>query len=224
MGYINGGELNTIKSDAIVIGNYNASADGRLGGFVGMSAGKVDVKKCWFAGSVENTYTGGKKVGGFIGDLYSGTLTMSDCLNTGVVTSAFKGGYSIAAGFIGHLHNNSTATLTDCLHTGSVIATDASKACAAFAGNIVSSAKLNIYTSYVDTDKCSVATGYREGTITVYDVNNNPQVINGPNQLPNIMKLSNGTTGTGTLIGFDFDTIWVVVPEKTPILKSFEEK
>jgi len=224
VGYINGGELNTIKSDAIVIGNYNASADARLGGFVGMSAGKVDVKKCWFAGSVENTYTGGKKVGGFIGDLYSGTLTMSDCLNTGVVTSAFKGGYSIAAGFIGHLHNNSTATLTDCLHTGSVIATDASKTCAAFAGNIVSSAKLNIYTSYVDTDKCSVATGYREGTITVYDVNNNPQVISGSNQLPNIMKLSNGTTGTGTLIGFDFDTIWVVVPEKTPILKSFEEK
>lgn len=223
-GYVNGGNFNTIKSDAIVVGNYSSSADVRLGGFTGMSAGTVNIENCWFAGNVKNTYTSGKKVGGFIGDLYSGTLTIKDSLNTGIVNSAFTGGYPIAAGFIGHLHNNSTATITDCLFSGSVDTANATKEGAAIVGNIVSSASLNIYTSYVDTAKSNVATGYKEGTITVYDVNNNSLVISGSNQLPNEMKLSEATDESGKVSGFDFNEIWTTASSITPILTSFKDE
>lgn len=223
-GYVNGGNFNTIKSDAIVVGNYSSSADVRLGGFTGMSAGTVNIENCWFAGNVKNTYTSGKKVGGFIGDLYSGTLTIKDSLNTGIVNSAFTGGYPIAAGFIGHLHNNSTATITDCLFSGSVDTANATKEGAAIVGNIVSSASLNIYTSYVDTAKSNVATGYKEGTITVYDVNNNSLVISGSNQLPNEMKLSEATDESGKVSGFDFNEIWTTASSITPILASFKDE
>ena len=223
-GYANGGNFNTIKSDAIVVGNYSSSADVRLGGFTGMSAGTVNIENCWFAGNVKNTYASGKKVGGFIGDLYSGTLTIKDSLNTGGVNSAFTGGYPIAAGFIGHLHNNSTATITDCLFSGSVDTPNATKEGAAIVGNIVSSASLNIYTSYVDTAKSNVATGYKEGTITVYDVNNNSLVISGSNQLPNEMKLSEATDESGKVSGFDFNEIWTTASSITPILTSFKDE
>ena len=144
-------ELNTVKSDANVVGTVSNEAlcTGGMIGFV-YGGGSVTIDNCWFAGNVKGTQGTdkiGKRIGGFVGDLRQGTLTMNDCLYTGNVSSAVTSGYTFAAGFVGWIQSGTTANITDCLHAGTITVNSGCKEGAAFAGNIAGT--LNITTSYV---------------------------------------------------------------------------
>ena len=215
VGYVNGGTIDTVYSNATV----KSSGGGYQGGIVGVGK-SVTIDNSWFAGNVINTNTSGQRLGGFVGEFSSGTLTMNDCLNTGIVTAAYNGTtYPLVAGFVGNIVANLTATMTDCLNTGRVT-TSASIPGVALAGCVNSGATLNIYTSYSDADKCTTVIGYAGGTVKSYDENNTASSVASKATTETTMNMSKATTETGVIAGFDFEHVWEVT-DATPILKSF---
>ena len=85
-----GGVLDTVYSDAIVVGSGY-----QIGGLIGRAnhGALINYKmtNCWFDGSVNvhNTTAAMSYVGGLAGGLIQGYLDMDNCLNTGSVTYTF---------------------------------------------------------------------------------------------------------------------------------------
>ena len=77
------GSVDNVYSDATIV-----SAGKDCGGIVGRING-TDTKsfgRCWYNGNIT---TSGNQCGGLIGNVIMGTLNMTNCVNTGVVTSIY---------------------------------------------------------------------------------------------------------------------------------------
>lgn len=84
-----GGTIENVYCDVVVVGNNN-----NFGGFIGRhrrSQNPMTIENCWFAGVVSN---GSSYTGAFIGNALSQS-TLTNCLNTGFVSGAktYTGGF-----------------------------------------------------------------------------------------------------------------------------------
>ena len=215
------GNFDSVYSDAIVV-----CSNARVGGFFGMGNTSVSMNQCWFAGTVTNTSTN-TRTGGFIGNMYAGTLTMTNCLNSGTVdVSAYTtNNYPLAGGFVGQVgvkNNNPgvTVTIENCLNTGTKVTASDSTSYGAFTGYMYHNTDFTITTSYSDKSKCN-SMGY-------YSFNEGTKINELTDKTAASALLSQAFVNPedmldAKLVGFNFDTVWKAVPEKTPILKSFEK-
>lgn len=217
-GWVSNAQFDSIYSDAIV-----TCANSVVGGFMGMSDATVTMNNCWFNGAVANTGTGKNRTAGFVGEHYSGTLTMTNCLNSGTVdvsaysTAAGNGNYyPKAGGFFGQLRG--TANVTDCLYTGEkVLNSDATISAktvyGAFSGYMETGAVITVTTSYADSSKCNSRGYYSGNTVTGYDASiflAHEKVI--------------GANATTNLTGFDFNNTWSVIADGKVVLTTFENE
>ena len=222
-GYANGGVFDNVKSDAIVVTSVT-----RAGGFIGMGLGSIDMDDCWFAGKVTTTLSGNNiRTGGFMGTMYSGTLDMTNCLNTGAVSATSSSGYMKVSGFVGEASSSSketaTVNFTDCLNAGTV--TKGTGNYGAFVGYTWENATVNAYTSYnTDASAYAAIINYEKyDTVNVYDDSNTAITVADMSIDSSAITGDAATAETG-LAGFDFDNIWIVVTNGTPVLKSFEDE
>ena len=220
------GQFDTVYSDAIVV-----SSNARVGGFFGMGNTTVSMNKCWYAGTVTNIGTNSTRTAGFIGNMYGGTLAMTNCLNSGIVEVAYnKNNYAMAGGFVGQVgySGNTTGvvvTIEDCLSVGTKATPADTTVFGAFIGYLYDKATLTITESYADKDKCNSMGYYSLSTNTIngYTGNSNKTTVStllGKFFISNDKML--GELGKTNLVGLDFENVWAVVPSKTPILKFFE--
>lgn len=208
------GTIDTVYSNAIV----NAKA-ARIGGIVGQINGSnVVVKNCWFDGRVTNMGNSkeGRQTGGIAGVAHAGKLTMSNCLNTGVVdASAYRFDHNtssvvtiapLAGGLIGYIVKGMDASISDSLATGRVLYSNVANG---GYGTAVGYSEVNvkITNSYAIDGICkSALDGKSEGSFEVVPTS----------------KISGVKGYQWTLL--DFQKYWAVVTNPTngtPILKSF---
>ena len=211
VGEIKGGVIDTVKSDAIV-----KSSNAFHGGLVGMTEGAATILNCWFAGKVTNTVTNSTKnirVGGMVGGLYTGSLTIENCLNTGNIDiSQFdNGNYPQVGGFVGEVGNSSkpvvTITIKDCLNTASISVKSTAKRHGAIMGYVRTGVTAEVYSTYADSDKCSVTIGdgYQETpVINIYDSQDNV-VAEDKMLITNSAITGDMATSATGLVGFDFN-------------------
>lgn len=118
------GTLSNVYSNATVIGTKNY-----LGGLVGIVGASSTLERCWFAGSVTNELNSGapdRGTGGLVGVLYTTTLTMKNCLNTGTVnaeayTAASNGAINpCVGGLLGRAYGACTVNISQCLNAGEI--------------------------------------------------------------------------------------------------------
>lgn len=110
---VSAGIYDTIYSDAIVI-----AGNAKSGGFTGQYIGSKSMNNCWYAGTFTATSTSARFHGGLIGCV-PGSLTLTNCLNTGKIESKYNAGTNPqAGGLIGQL--TGTANITSCLNVGLV--------------------------------------------------------------------------------------------------------
>lgn len=109
------GTLDTVYSDAIVDHTDGAHAGGLVGMITSTTTTNKIINSC-FAGSV----IGHVGVGGILGTLKDAQVTISHCMNTGLIT-----GGEASGGLCGYVYNDKGATvlaeltLEDCLNVGS---------------------------------------------------------------------------------------------------------
>ena len=116
VGWYANGTFDTIYSNAIVKG-YASASKNHGGGLFALMATNATATKCWFDGEV----TGAKYVGGITSYNQAGVV-LTDCFNTGVVTSTItkneNSNYSYVGGIVGYAAAN--ITLVNCVEAGSV--------------------------------------------------------------------------------------------------------
>ena len=218
------GTLDTVYSNAIV-----ESESYRVGGLVGaVFVPGFQMKSCWYDGIITNT-SQNRGTGGLLGTAYSGSdVTMTECLNTGIVDASIcTNSIPKSGGLIGDIAG--TAVMTDCLNTGTIVGTYG----AAIAG-CVNGGKLTCNTTYGCGSDNVVTYCSTSNFIVNYNcyagedssTRNNDTCKSVP-----VVSLSartdNNPYGTGAtreLGGFDFDTVWTVIPNETPVLQLFESK
>lgn len=218
------GTLDTVYSNAIV-----ESESYRVGGLVGaVFVTGFQMKSCWYDGIITNT-SQNRGTGGVLGTAYSGSdVTMTECLNTGIVdASTCTNSIPKSGGLIGDIAG--TAVMTDCLNTGTVVGTYG----AAIAG-CVNGGKLTCNTTYGCGSDNVVTYCSTSNFIVNYNCyageNSSTRNNNNCKSVP-VVSLSDrsdndpyGTGATSELGGFDFDTVWTVVPNETPVLQLFESE
>lgn len=207
-GYDESSTFETIYSDALV---NSSSKNG--GGLIGVSKGTT-IRNCWFDGRVASSRAkADNMIGGLVGNAYSGTTTIENCLNTGVVNAmntSVTDGEPDVGGLVGMVTD--TVTLTSCFNAGEVkygvTNSDTSLAgYGAFFGTVTG-------TVNVTEDKPSYATfesSTRRGYDSDYLIRTNREAT---------LK---GVAAATTLQDASFDSaIWTLDSGYTPILKSFE--
>ena len=109
------GEFDNIYSDAILVSTHNY-----VGGIIGdVNKGGSDthtIKNCWFNGSIQMK---GDAIyaGGITGVAMQGTVNISNCLNTGSISSERTAGVNIG-GIVGCAHNDVKLNITNCVNAG----------------------------------------------------------------------------------------------------------
>ena len=207
VGKANGGEFNNIYSDAIV-----DSTDVYVGGIMGMVNGghSITMDNCWSAGPV----TGQTEVGGIIGRI-SGTATVTNCLNSGDITSSSTATTLYVGGLFGSKANNgtSTATIRYCLNLGEVHCSQASgvEGYAAVIGK--ADGTTTIEHTYATTESCGV---YATGNVTVDGQHSKWQVSKDE------IKGKDAKDKMPSLFNILLTTKWDWVEDKTPVLKDFK--
>ena len=109
------GEFDNLYSDAILVSTHNYV--GGIVGDVNKSAGDTHtIKNCWFNGSIQMKGDA-IYVGGITGVAMQGTVNISNCLNTGSISSERTGGVNVG-GIVGCAHNNVKLNITNCVNAG----------------------------------------------------------------------------------------------------------
>lgn len=121
------GNIETVYSNAIVVSNGS-----NTGGIIGHVTGASNhvIRNCWFDGTVTSDQI---NVGGLVGLISAVTkpneVSISDCLNTGTVTSNYdvvdgsKNLMPFAGGFVGYYGSSAMLNVSDSLDVGSVTVT-----------------------------------------------------------------------------------------------------
>lgn len=95
-------------------GAVTASNSAFVGGLVGKTGGAVTIRNCSFSGSVSSSKTGSTAaVGGVVGRVNAGTVTLRDCANFAAVTG------SVAGGVLGYCTSKNNV-IENCSNTGTV--------------------------------------------------------------------------------------------------------
>ena len=122
------GSMDGVYSDAKIV-----SVEGNIGGMAGrVSQASADVEStitnCWYNGEIEYNYNGvignDNRVGGYIGYITTGTVTISNCLKTRELLCTFTGAQYKANKAIGGMvgANAGTLTMSDIIMAGDVTA------------------------------------------------------------------------------------------------------
>lgn len=214
VGYAKKVNIDSVYSDATVI--CTTARD--IGGLVGIVTDGVahSITNCWFDGEVH----GYVRVGGFVGQLSNGTMQMTDCLSTGMVTSDYVNGGLQLGEFCGRLNNSAQITFTDCLNVGDV-QVDYGVCVGSYVGWSSAAGQKTTFTNSCSIEKFTTPSGVTVGK-TVYGVGNNSSgSIEGMlNVLPE--EYLQGYWGY-QMTGFDFANTWVAKKNGTPELKTFSE-
>ena len=203
-----GAVLDTVYSDAKI--NSNGEF---IGGLVGASAKcpeETELKNCWFDGSINNTASSSRIVGGLIGvSNYSSALV--DCLNTGDITAE---NCVTIGGLIGQGTPNSgyAINIQNCLNTGVITSKENATEIGAILGR--SSGTSTISNTYAVKESCAYmvnGTATYDGVTTATKAN-----LTGTKAITTIPELFKSKAEDG-----EYDYRWVVVAGSTPVLKSF---
>jgi len=144
------------------------------GGFIGMTSSAVVLDKCWFAGEVTNNYnnTSHQGTGGLIGYASSGTVTITNCMNSGTLKMDAQTANATArlGGFIGYMNKEIPITMNACLNTGTVTAsTTATKGYGPLVGYCYSRDLVSVSATYVldstDIPKDDPTVEYPQNTV-----------------------------------------------------------
>ena len=129
------GKFENIYSDVTI----NATTE-KAGGIAGYVNGKSDLQLCWYEGNISTS----KNSGGIIGEISSSkasTVTMTNCLYTGSLTSSSTDPQPYVSGFVGKVGNLATLSINTSLATGIITLSD--KATHAWKGWAVSYTQQN---------------------------------------------------------------------------------
>ena len=110
--YVNGASIKNLK----VTGTMTSTID-YIGGMIARSDGATNITNCESNVTINSSYSGNADNGGFVASLYSGSVTMTDCIFSGSINgeNATKCG-----GFVGWNPYPYTLNLNNCLYSGSV--------------------------------------------------------------------------------------------------------
>lgn len=227
-GYSTGSSrIENVYSDAILVTNSGTDAGARSGGILGVaSAGNTVLSACWFDGinmadgTADNKAT---RVGGLVGKV-SGTASLEDCLFTGSLT-----GHSQIGGLIGAVEGSGSPTMTRCLMLGEITSNRPNAENGVFAGQFVGI----LFASLTATvNQCygldSYAVNYlsdkaNTSNKTAYSSTNNSGKLIGTEGTDygrfSLADLT-GENAKSKLTAFDFDTVWTVMPNGTPVLRA----
>ena len=201
-----GGNFKQIYSDAIinVVGEYS--------GFAGGICSKLNLQstleECWFDGVIHTT---GRDTGGIVDDILGGRVTISHCLFSGEINSAWDFSGSRTGGIVGRIsQQGATLILNDCLSTGEINAASIYYT-GSVLGTTTSNTSLTTTNSYGSMGSYDVAIGRSglSGTINSYPIELHARELIG-------IKAYQWTN-------LDFNTYWAIVEDDTPILKCFAE-
>ena len=209
-----GATLENVYSNATVV-----SCGSQVGGIIGRvndndtdgKEDKVIVKNCWFDGTL--TMTGVETIygGGITGRLFRGDLDMSNCLNTGAISSEAKDRATQVGGLIGAVNDYGTLNLTGSLSAGA-ISTQYDIGTGAVVGRVscddATIRTVNIEDTYATENSYKVALG----TSTAYT--SKGVVVTMPNAMLTGYKAYQWTE-------LDFEDSWAVVKDKTPVPQVF---
>ncbi len=144
---------NATIQNVSITGNSVVTGTKESGGMVGVSLGNNTITNCSNAASVNGTTTYG--VGGIVGHIYNGTITFTNCENTGTISSV--GEY--VGGILGYTTASATSiTIKDCTNRGNVTS-NAGNGC----GGILGATADNIVNLTLTIDGCA-----NYGTVTGY--------------------------------------------------------
>ena len=190
------------------------------GGFVGYNDnGAITITNSTNTGNVSYSYSNSDSYfGGFVG-YNSGDLTITDCTNSGNVSSSYSGG------FVGE--NDGTLTITDCTNTGNVSAHGLS---GGFVGN--NNGAITISNS-TNTGNISGSSG---GFVGSYSYNSKKTIIdsycltgsvgrNGNYGYNGYMLTPEQMRNQNIFNDFDFENVWTMnsfINEGYPYLKNTE--
>ena len=194
----------------------------------------TSLNQCWFDGTVLNAARG---VGGIMGNAYTGTVTLTDCLNTGTVdASTVNNTYPKAGGIIGETSANTTVTITRCLNVGAVKTYSATCYGGVMVGVITGS---NTKVEYSYGKGCERIIGYLQNgsgytgyfyisyifSGTTYENINRGTTSYASVPIIALQDSENylGEAAKNVIAGFDYENTWQTVEGSTPILKNFAE-
>ena len=119
-GLVKNGTVKNLKLE----GNITATARNQyVGGLIGRTTGAVTVENCQFTGSVEltNTEVTNPGLGGIVGRVNSGTVSIDKCANFGTITS--ENTHAYAGGILGYASARNQS-IQNCYNTGNIKAGD----------------------------------------------------------------------------------------------------
>ena len=189
------GKFENIYSDATI------NATQRAGGIVGYANSTSSCTTCWYDGIMSTEYNSA----GIFGEIGGCIVTMTNCLNTGSLTSTSTKTTPYVSGFVGFAQKNSTLNISTSLSSGTIKLSD--KATHAWKGWVVScidtGGTINIVDSYAYKNGLTRAVG-SSGSIFL---NTGLDVFSGD-------ELKNATTG------LNWTDIYVLQSNGKPGIKS----
>ena len=202
-----GGNFKQIYSDATinVVGTYSGFA----GGICSKLNLQASIEECWFDGVINTT---GRDTGGIVDDVLGSRVTISHCLFSGEINSAWDFSGTRTGGIVGRISQEGAGlVLNDCLSTGQINA-----ASVYYTGSVLgttsSNTSLTTTNSYGSMGSYNVGIGLSglSGTINSYPIELHERELVG--------------TKAYQWTNLDFNTYWAIVEDDTPILKCFAEE
>ena len=199
------GTIDSVYSDAVV------KAPQYLGGITGQTEGAADViSNCWFDGQVYLTDSSKYGAGGMVGRVVK-ALTLSNCLNTGVLYGCENASTNDVGGIVGRASGSAAAKATtkieNCLHAG--IMKDGTTVGTLLGGNRYSNT--TIVNSYTITEGESCY-GFKNNGGTLDDTTA---------KLYSKEAEIKGEHAFKQMSALDYDDIWVAKEGTTPELQAF---
>lgn len=225
------GSVNTIYSNAIVVSNGS-----NTGGLIGHVTGASNhvIRNCWFDGTVTSDQI---NVGGLVGLISAVTkpneVSISDCLNTGTVTSNYdivdssKNLMPFAGGFVGYYGSSAMLNVSDSLDVGSVTVTADEGTIVGTVGAMIGRGRTpitfngGVYTtdSVVIIGKGKLNTASSVTGVGNYSTNGNT-VVGKPKKVTT-EKILGELAFYNTTLNFEKNGKWIARTETIPGLKSF---
>lgn len=209
------GTFDTVYSNAYVEGGSYW-----IGGFIGRTHGgsSMTMNNCWFDGEVVHTGAGDADekgcVGGLLG-LAHNTGTITNCLNTGSITSSATIEDPCVGGLVGRVSKDKTLTIKHSFDAGSVLVEGATSAYGPVIGKVETSNKTTISTTF------AYAENYVENASATYSgvTNVSMDTVNGTDALKKMKNIF-----TYTVSATEYQSYWAVVLNGAPVLESFAEE
>ena len=199
-----GGNFDTVYSDVII----ETTGIG-VGGIIGhVNIQKTKFKNCWFAGELSLIGEEANSAGGMAGIVQKDT-TVESCLNSGELKAERTTGYTRTAGFIGVI-SQADVKITDSLNVGTINAIN--RQAGSFIGFIGATATATFGNDvYASEESCSSVVGGKTGKVNGSVIQISVAKIKGEKAKTNASRLS-------------FNSNWMTLSKRTPILKSFASK